>query len=306
MKRILCTAVVLVLTVGPLSAAWPSLAAAGPSPGDSAVTLAPSGVPAVKAQLQPEPPKRAARAFWVMVGLAILAALVSVALRAAGPWAVALLAGGILATVCLMWTRPPWMPAVLVLPLLALVAVVSVRYRLRDHLHGDEPEGAVSFLTGVILCSAAAYLAHTMNTGWTRTMVYVLLAFAALLLFFWKLKEPVALWVTAMAIGHLGLVAFNIALTTPSYKKGLLLLGGALAVVGIAGTTIRGRPLAVVISAQLVVAGAVIALAGTATGLVRPQVGWTVAVGLPLVQFGLGLALSQRLGAGETGKRDVQ
>ena len=69
-----------------------------------------------------------------------------------------------------------------------------------------------------------------------------------------------------------------------------------MAAVGIAAAAVRHNTLTIVLSAELVVVGAIVAAAGASGGLLNTQVGWTVAVGLPLVQIGLGLALAQKLG----------
>lgn len=257
----------------------------------------PGGSLAVLTARTPSPSSRkVGTAYWMVAVCCILAAVLSLLFRSAGPWATTLIASGILATLLVLWTRPVWTPAAVGLPAAALAVVLAVKYRLSDHLQKPDHAEVLTFLSGLILLSTAAYIAGGVKEGWTRNLLYAALLGATLLLFLWRLKQPLVLWTVAVALTHLGMSAAQAAFTPTGAARVLISTGGVMAAVGIAAAAVRQNTLTIVLSAELVVIGAIVAAAGASGGLLNTQVGWTVAVGLPLVQIGLGLALAQKLG----------
>ena len=244
----------------------------------------------------PRPTRSAGKGLWILAGLCMLSVAASLVFRSTKLWGIALLASALAAAAMVLSGRTIWMPGALGLFGTAVAVLVAVRFVLKESIHLNDDSEVMVFMAGLLACAGGAYLVGGGAAEWGRYLLYAVLVGGSLLLFVWRLRRPLPSWAISVGIAHLGMAFVDASMKASPSVRPLLWTGLLMASVGLAGAVSRRNTLTVVVSAQLVVLGAILAAASTRAEILNSQVGWTVAVGLPLVQIGLGLSLAQRLG----------
>lgn len=249
--------------------------------------------------------------FWFMAVAALISALAAVMIRNERLCLGAAFLSMILAAFATLWSDSFWFP---VFPGALLTVVVgwfasgggvsgkergegSRADSLSRHVSGyDEPDDALedgvelwTFVAGAALSLAAAGL-------WIRKEGFVFggalpagIAFVVLVLFVWRLRQPVALWGLTFAVGYLAWMFGPVLFRHPE-----TFLGGGIFLFGCMGAFIRKEMNVSVLFGGIALVGIMVAVSGWAGSMWRQPVGWTIGVGLPVVFVALGSALAQK------------
>jgi uncharacterized membrane protein SirB2 len=196
-----------------------------------------------------------------------------------------------------LWARPLWAPPLVLLVLSAALCLLMARGEVWEYTDAVEQSDTLTFLSGLVLNGGAFYVLYGARGQWSAKVICALLVLIALGLFVWRLKNPLSLWIATVALMYLAMGPFGKAVFALE-RRGLrlVLIAGVALLIGIAGGLQRTARFPALLWGFVALLSGLLAAAANPVGLLHEPVGWTVAVAIPLVYLGLGLALVQRLG----------
>lgn len=278
-----------VVAGGPTTAG--GLSGQGQSPTKSKVPEAATGARPVKKSRSPS----AGVAFWILAACAVLASLASMTFQSNRLWGASVLTLLLFACVLAFLHWPIWIAALVGVTSAAVVAVLAVKPGLSEHMARKEEAEHPIFLSGVMLCAAGVYTLLSGSGRVTPVLVYLVALMVTLLLYVWRLRHPLALWIVSVSAAHLVMAAGPLVVSSGS-SRSILAVAAIISLVGMVTAAFRSSTLTILLAAELVVMGGLVATTQIPGGLLDTEVGWTAAVGLPLVQTGMILAVARKLG----------